>query len=46
VDYMTKSYWDLIEQRYGDSLTYREKLQLLQQMLYAQNQELNSFVRR
>jgi len=46
VDYMTKSYWDFIEQRYGDSLTYKEKLQLLQQMLYAQNQELNSFVRR
>ncbi len=46
VDYMTKSYWDFIEQRYGDSLTYKEKLQLLQQMLYAQNQGLNSFVRR
>ena len=46
VDYMTKSYWDFIEQRYGDSLTYKEKLQLLQQMLYVQNQELNSFVRR
>ncbi|HDM08541.1 MAG TPA: hypothetical protein ENF97_00265 [Candidatus Omnitrophica bacterium] len=46
VDYMTKSYWNFIEQRYGDSLTYKEKLQLLQQMLYAQNQELNSFVRR
>ena len=46
VDYMTKSYWNFIEQRYGDSLTYKEKLQLLQQMLYAQNQGLNSFVRR
>jgi membrane protein implicated in regulation of membrane protease activity len=46
VDYMTRSYWDFIEQRYGDSLSYKEKLQLLQQMLYAHNEGLNSFVRR
>lgn len=34
VDDMIKNYWALIEQKYGDNLSYREKIELLKRMLY------------